>query len=192
MILREKSIAPTDVDDSHSHIAFYQGGVPRRATDTIVIYDSIYGGLRLTEPLFEDFGDFLDRLKKAAELAGGNALVSGDIVAKLTDWHESLREGSMPQGQQLVAPDGELVVYEPGSLVSVRMNGTLVERELLEVKFLDMGDTKLLMYRYKNRDDGDSWVPHDQIEATGQDWKQVFWDPSSNTFADPEDSDGRF
>lgn len=193
MILREKSIAPTDIDDAHSHIAFYQGGIPRRATDTIVIYDSIYGGLRLTEPLFEDFEEFLVRLAKAAELAGSEALVSDEIVRKMTEWHESLQEGSMPVGQQLTAPDGELVVFEPGSIVSVRINGTLVERELLEVKFLDMGETKLLMYRYKNRDDGDSWVPHEQVEPTGQDWKQVFWDPVTNEFTDPEeDGDGSF
>jgi hypothetical protein len=142
--------------------------------------------------LFEDFGEFLDRLKKAAEMARSEALISDDIVEKLMDWHSSLQEGSMPIGQQLVAPDGELVVYEPGSIVSVRMNGTLVERELLEVTFLNMGESKLLMYRYKNRDDGVSWVPHDQIEPTGQDWKRVFWDPGSNTFSDPEDSDGSF
>lgn len=191
MILREKSIAPTDIDDAHSHIAFYQNGVPRRATDTIVIYDSIYGGLRLTEPLFEDFGEFVDRLKKAAELAGPEALVSDTIVEKLMNWHGSLREGAMPPGRQLAAPDGELVVYEPGSFVSVRVNGTLVERELLEVKFVDLGDTKLLMYRYKNRDDGDSWVPHEQVEPTGQDWKLSFWNPVTNTFIDPE-NDGSF
>ncbi|WP_298165308.1 DEAD/DEAH box helicase [Novosphingobium sp.] len=189
MILREKSIAPTDIDDSHSNIAFYQNGVPRRATDTVVIYDSIYGGLRLTESLFEDFGEFLDRLNKAAAMAGNEALISADVVDKLMDWHGSLQEGTMPAGGHLVAPDGELVVYEPGSLVSVRINGTLVERELLGVQFLDMGDTKLLMYRYKNRDDGVSWVPHDQIEPTGQDWKQVFWNPANNTFSDPEDGD---
>jgi DEAD/DEAH box helicase domain-containing protein len=189
IILREKSIAPTDIDDSHSHIAFYQNGVPSRATNTVVVYDSIYGGLRLTESLFEEFGEVLDRLKKAAEMAGNDALIPGDIVEKLIDWHSSLQEGTMPLGRQLSAPNGELVVYEPGSLVSVRINGTLVERELLEVKFLEMGDTKLLMYRYKNRDDGDSWVPHDQIEPTGQDWKQVFWNPTTNTFEDPENAD---
>lgn len=193
MILREKSIAPTDIDDTHSHIAFYQNGALTRATDTIVVYDSIYGGLRLTEALFEDFGEVLDRLKRAAEMAGNDALIPGDIVGKLMDWHSSLQEGTMPVGRQLSAPSGELVVYEPGSIVSVRINGTLVERELLEVKFFDIGDTKLLMYRYKNRDDGDSWVPHEQIEPTGQDWKQVFWNPVTNTFEDPENvDDGSF
>ena len=125
-------------------------------------------------------------------MAGSEALVSDEIVENLMDWHGSLQEGAMPVGRHLIAPDGELVVYEPGSIVSVRMNGTLVERELLELKFLDLGETKLLMYRYKNREDGDSWVPHDQIEPTGQDWKQVFWHPGSNTFSDPEDSDGSF
>jgi DEAD/DEAH box helicase domain-containing protein len=192
MILREKSIAPTDIDEAHSHIAFYQSGVPRRATDTIVIYDSIYGGLRLTEPLFEDFADFLDRLKKAAALAGNEALVSDELVGKLVDWHASLQEGSMAVGQHLAPPDGELVVYEPGSIVSVRINGTLVERELLDIQFVDMGSTKLLMYRYKDRDDGDSWVPHNLVEPTGQDWKQVFWNPVSKIFTDPEDDDGAF
>jgi DEAD/DEAH box helicase domain-containing protein len=192
LILREKSIAPTDIDEAHSHIAFYQNGIPRRATDTIVVYDSIYGGLRLTEPLFEDFSDFLDRLQKAAEMSGDEALVSEDVIAKLLDWHESLQEGALSPGQQLAPPDGELVVYEPGSVVSVRINGTLVERELLEVQFLSMGDTKLLMYRYKNRDDGDSWVPHDQVEPTGQDWKQVFWNPKTGVFTDPEEDDGSF
>lgn len=99
----------------------------------------------------------------------------------------------MQVGRQLSAPSGELVVYEPGSIVSVRINGTLFERELLEVKFFDIGDTKLLMYRYKNRDDGDSWVSHEQIEQTGQDWKQVFWNPVTNTFEDPENvDDGSF
>ena len=104
MILREKSIAPSDIDDAHSHIAFYQSGVPRRATDTIVIYDSIYGGLRLTEPLFEDFSDFLERLQKAAEMAGDEALVSEDVIAKLLDWYESLQEGALSPGQQLAPP----------------------------------------------------------------------------------------
>lgn len=192
MILREKSIAPTDIDDAYSNIAFYQSGVPKRATDTIVIYDSIYGGLRLTEPLFEDFGEFLDRLRKAAELAASDALVSAEIVAKLVEWYSSLQEGAMPIGNALAAPAGELVVYEPGSIVSIRLNGTLVERELLDVKFIDLGDSTILMYRYKNREDGDSWAPHELIEPTGQDWKQVFWNPNTNAYADPEKIDGSF
>ncbi|WJY19834.1 DEAD/DEAH box helicase [Alteriqipengyuania flavescens] len=192
MILREKSIAPTDIDEAHSHISYYQAGVPKRATDTIVVYDSIYGGLRLTEPLFQDFDDFLEKLQKAAAMAGGDALVSGEIIEKLVDWYESLQEGTLPSPQQLAPPNGELVVYEPGSVVSVRMNGTLVERELLGLRFIDMGGSSMLVYKYKNSDEGDSWVPHDQVEPTGQDWKQVFWNPQTETFTDPEEDEGSF
>jgi DEAD/DEAH box helicase domain-containing protein len=79
-----------------------------------------------------------------------------------------------------------LVVYEPGSIVSVRIAGTLIERELLEPKLFTFGDTTMLMYRYKNRDDGESWVPHDQVEPTGQDWKHVIWNPETGTYIDPE------
>jgi len=186
ILLREKSIAPTDVDNAHTNIAFYQHGVPQRAIDTIVVYDSIYGGLRLTEPLFEGFGEYLERLGKAADMAGANALVSKDIVERLTNWLGSLSEGVTPTGPRLVAPEGELVVYEPGSVVSVRIAGTLMERELLEPKLFTFGDTTMLMYRYKNRDDGESWVPHDQVEPTGQDWKHVIWNPETGTFIDPE------
>lgn len=192
MILREKSIAPTDIDEAHSNIAYYQAGVPKRATDTIVVYDSIYGGLRLTEPLFQDFDDFLGKLHKAAAMAGGDALVSGKIITKLVDWYQSLQEGTLPSPQQLAPPDGELVVYEPGSVVSVRMNGTLVERELLGLRFIDMGGSSMLVYKYKNSDEVDAWVPHDQVEPTGQDWKQVFWNPQTETFTDPEEDEGSF
>ena len=45
LLLREKSISPNDIDCAHSNIAFYVDAAPRRATDTVVIYDSIYGGL---------------------------------------------------------------------------------------------------------------------------------------------------
>jgi DEAD/DEAH box helicase domain-containing protein len=58
LLLRDKSISPSDIDCAHTHIAFFVDGGPRRATDTIVIYDSIYGGLRLTEPLFNEFAVF--------------------------------------------------------------------------------------------------------------------------------------
>jgi DEAD/DEAH box helicase domain-containing protein len=79
LLLRDKSISPNDIDGAHTHIAFYVDGAPRRATDTIVIYDSIYGGLRLTEPLFSEFSNFMDMLDKAVQLAGSNAFVSGDV-----------------------------------------------------------------------------------------------------------------
>jgi len=186
LLLREKSIAPNDVDSAHTHIAFYDQGVPRRATDTIVIYDSIYGGLRLTEPLFSDFEDFLDRLGKAADLAGAGAFVTTEVVANLARWFGGLEEGLASPTAGLVAPEGDLIVFAPGSEVSVRVNGMLVERTLLEPRLFPIGSTQMLMYRYEGRGEGECWVPHEQVEATGQDWKHVFWNPQTGVITDPE------
>jgi DEAD/DEAH box helicase domain-containing protein len=187
LLLREKSIAPNDVDNAHTHIAFYDQGIPRRATDTIVIYDSIYGGLRLTEPLFSDFEDFIDRLGKAADLAGAGAFVTTEVVANLKRWFDTLEEGLAAPTAGLVAPDGEIIVFAPGSEVSARVNGMLVERTLIEPRLFPIGNTQMLMYRYEGRGDGECWVPHEQLEATGQDWKQVFWNPHTGKFTDPEE-----
>lgn len=189
LLLREKSIAPTDIDHAHTHIAFYDMGVPRRATDTIVVYDSIYGGLRLTEPLFTEFPDFLDRLERAADLAGGSAFVDESVVTRLREWLAGLSEGAASPTAGLKAPDGEFIIYAVGSEVSVRHNGVLVERTLLEPRLFEIGDTSMLMYRYEGHGEGQRWVAHDQIEPTGQNWKHVFWNPVTGEVSDPEAQD---
>lgn len=186
LLQREKSIAPTDVDFAHTHIAFYDSGVPRRATDTVVIYDSIYGGLRLTEPLFTEFPEFLDRLDKAACMAGSGAFVTDDVVAALRRWFSTLAEGVPIASAGLTPPDGDIIVYAPGSEVSVRLRGMLVERTVVEPRLFQIGDTSMLMYRYEGDGEGERWVPHDQIEPTGQNWKHVFWNPNTGVMTDPE------
>lgn len=193
LLVREKSLAPADIDSAATNIAYYVQGVPRRATDTIVVYDSIYGGLRLTEPLFPDFAEFLDKLDRAAELAGPSARIDSETVSKLRRWFASLDEGMVIDGEHLTPPAGEWVVYAPGSVVSIRKNGVLIERELLEPRLEILGGTELLMYRYKGRDGSIALVPHDAIEPTGQDWKKVFWNPATGVITDPDElAEGTF
>jgi len=193
LLIREKSLAPPDVDSAATNIAFYVQGVPRRAADTVVIYDSIYGGLRLTEPLFTDFGEFLDKLDRAASLTGNNARIDDGTVSRLRDWFFSLDEGLAIDGEHLTPPAGEWVVYSPGSIVSVRKNGVLIEREIVRPRLEKVADMDLLMYQYKGPDGATALVPHDAIEPTGQDWKRVFWNPKTDEITDPDElADGSF
>ncbi len=179
LLLREKSISPNDIDSAHSHIAFYVDGAPRKATDTIVVYDSIYGGLRLTEPLFTEFPDFMDKLDKAAAIAGANAFVSGDLAQKLRAFFETLTSGAGAAMQAPAPGDGEYVIYAPGSSVAVLHNGVLLDRLIVEPKLFTLGSTEMLMYRYDTGGRGDGWVPHDQIQPTGQDWSYAYWNPTT-------------
>jgi DEAD/DEAH box helicase domain-containing protein len=192
LLLRDKSISPNDIDSAHTHIAFYVEGAPRRATDTVVIYDSIYGGLRLTEPLFGEFSNFLDMLDKAAELAGSSAFVSSDTVIKLRTWFETLAPGTPAASELPAAASGEYVIFAPGSVVAILHQGALVDRELLEPKLFPVGDTKMLMYRYDTGGRGDAWVPHDQVQKSGQDWHYALWNPESNEIRDVADSNDSF
>lgn len=179
LVQREKSISPNDIDSAYTNIAFYEAGAPRRATDTVVVYDSIYGGLRLTEALFAELPDFISRLEKAAQLAGDGAFVSQEIASKLRVWYGSLQQGTAAGERALTPSDGEYVVFTPGSTVAVLHQGMLVERQLLHPVLFPIGDTKMLMYQYDTagRTDGQGFVPHDQIQATGQDWSYSYWNP---------------
>ena len=143
-----------------------------------MVYDSIYGGLRLTEPLFTELSEFLERLQKGAELAGPNAFVPEEIAAKLLAWCSTLQAGGVSAERSLAPEDGEYVIYTPGSEVAVLHQGVFVERRVLEPILQSVGDTQMLMYRYDTGNRGGSgFVPHDQIQATGQDWSYSYWNP---------------
>ncbi len=125
LLLRDKSISPNDIDSAYTHIAFYVDGAPRRVTDTIVVYDSIYGGLRLTEPLFAEFSTFLDMLDKAAKLAGPNAFIGSNTSEQLREWFAALRPGDASAANMPLASEGEYVIFAPGSEVTVLHLGVL-------------------------------------------------------------------
>lgn len=192
LLLREKSISPNDVDNAAANIAFYDSGAPKRVVDTIVIYDSIYGGLRLTEPLFSDLPDFLDKLDKAAELAGADAFVPEDIAAKLRVWLGTMKEGTASPERALAPADGEYVIYTPGSEVAVLHQGVFVDRKLLKPELFSVGDTNMLMYSYETDGRAIGWVPHDQIQSTGQNWSFSYWDPKTGVIRPAEQEDGTF
>jgi len=88
------------------------------------------------------------------------------------------------------APDGWFHVYKPGSIVSVLFNGNFVQREIIEPKLADPFNTgvKTLFYTYRLKS-GTDFVPHNQVQPTGQDWPWVVWSPETNEFQDLDQPD---
>lgn len=191
ILIREKSIAPHDLDYASTRIALYERGVPRKVTDTVVIYDAVYGGLRLTEPLYTDFEEFIDRLKTAASRAGSEAFIDMPTVLKLCTWFGELQPGLSTETDQLSAPTGELLVYAPGSRVCAMVNGMLQERVLLEPQLETVLGTQTLYYGYEVPE-GRAYVQHDNIQPTGHEWRKVFWNPLTGMITEPESDDGGF
>lgn len=191
MLVREKSIAPHDLDRAATRIALISGGAPRKVTDTIVIYDAVYGGLRLTEPLFSEFGSFLERLKRAAESAGDEAFIDSQTADAICEWYGGLQEGLALDGVAAATRDGELLVYAPGSRVSVRRNGMLIERVLLEPTYQDVFGERTLVYSCEGSD-GKHYILPDTIEPSGQDWRQVYWNAETGSFTELDAELGGF
>ena len=192
LLKREKSVSPNDIDSASTHIAIYKNGTPSRALDTIVIYDSIYGGLRLTEPLYNELASYITRLSKAAELAGHHAAVPEDIAAKLEVWAGGLSVGSPGPADQLVPSEGELLIYAPESVVSVLQNNVLFERTLIAPMMLNFAGSEILVYSYDTGNGSTGMIPHEQVQATGQDWSYAFWNPRTNQIRDANSDEAAF
>jgi DEAD/DEAH box helicase domain-containing protein len=191
MLVREKSIAPHDLDRAATRIALISHGAPQKVTDTIVIYDAVYGGLRLTEPLFSEFGSFVTRLKRAAEAAGDEAFIDQKTADAICQWYESLEEGLALGAGSAPAREGEILVYAPGSRVSVRRGGMLIERVILEPAYQVVFGERTLVYSCEGAD-GKHFILPDTIEPSGQDWRQVYWNAETGSFTEIDAEDGAF
>jgi DEAD/DEAH box helicase domain-containing protein len=188
IISRDRSIAPQDIDATSTNIALLTESGPRRLTDAVVVYDSVYGGLRLTEELFSNFEGYITQLGRAADLAGSDAIVTDEIAERLKRWSAGLCFGEAAVRGLFLVPDGFLQVYKPGSVVSIFLNGVLSHRELIEPKFIDPFETgtKQLFYSYKN-DRGVGYIPHNQVQPTGQDWSWTLWNPETKEYQELDD-----
>jgi DEAD/DEAH box helicase domain-containing protein len=182
----EHNVAPAELRSAHQNISLCSVAGAKPIDDAIVIFDNVAGGLRLSAPLFSSFAALLDRLERAARLAGDEALLALPTVERLRAWHASLGSASSQQTEGPALAAGELMVFAPQSEVAVRVRGVLEERKLIEPQFLSMGEQDVLMYRYEAAPDVHAWVAHDQVQAIGSNWSQVIWNPISNQFREIE------
>ena len=199
LLARERSIAPQDIDSAHTNIArATEAGLQRHITDMVVIYDSVYGGLHLTENLFDEFSRFIERLRLGAELSDGDGLVSTETAHNLEQWANGLSDDASDaydwDSPKIDVPEGWIRVFKPGSLVGIYSGGVLQDRELIEPKYIDdpfNPGIKTLYYIYQHDRDrsGVNYTPADGIVPSGQDWDFVLWNPDTGEFRDLETPD---
>ena len=198
LLARDRSIAPQDIDSAHTNIALAtEAGLRHPITDIVVVYDSVYGGLRLTENLFDEFSRFIERLSLGAGLSQGDGIVRAETAALLEQWAQGLSEdsnealgGDFPQ---INVPEGWLQVFKPGSLVGVYSRGELHDRELVEPKYIDPlnSGTQALYYTYQDsrNQGGVSFTPADGVVPSGHEWDWVLWNPDTGEYRDMETSE---
>jgi DEAD/DEAH box helicase domain-containing protein len=174
------SIAPAELRTAHANISLFGPSGPRAIDDAIVIFDNVCGGVRLSAPLFSDLGSILGRLRKAADLAGAEALLSGSTVERLINWHSGLQASQASVEAMPQVEAGEMLIFAPKSKVGLRLRGEVIERTLLEPQFISTGEEDILMYRYETEANGHAWVSHKQVEPIGNEWRFAAWNPAAN------------
>jgi len=72
-------------------------------------------------------------------------------------------------------------------MVSIFLNGVLVERELIAPRLDDPFHTgaKQLYYSYQNNR-GLGFIPHEQVQVTGQGWSWTLWNPETGEYQELE------
>lgn len=188
LLARDRSIAPQDIDAAYTNLAMLSDSGPKRVTDCIVIYDAVYGGLRLTENLFTDFERYMEQLVTAAELAGDDAVVPPDLAYEVRCWADQLEDGETLSGHHEAVPDGWIQVFKPDSEVALYHNGLLISVRVGYPEFVNLGDVKALMYSYM-RKDVKHMVAHAQLQGVGQDWQWALWNPETGEIRDLDDPD---
>ncbi|WP_445193916.1 DEAD/DEAH box helicase [Sphingomonas sp. Tas61C01] len=178
MLTRDQCVQSKDIDFAETCVAIQHPSGPVRVDDAICIYDTIYGSLRLSAPLFDRLPVYIDRLGRAADVAGEDALLPSALATKLQQWFEHLSKATSPAASPaIVLKAGEYQIFAPGSEVGVISKGQAHERRLLEPQLLSHADHDVVMYRYESSPGVNAWVPHEQLQATGQNWKLAIWTP---------------
>ncbi|MGN6208859.1 hypothetical protein [Asticcacaulis sp.] len=183
LLCRERSVAPSDVDCAFTNIAIMTDGAPKKISDAIVIYDTVYGGLRLTEDLYHHFSEYAAQLDRAAGLAGRAALVPDDVTERIKLWAEELETADVLANPVMIAPGGMYMVYKPGSTVGMYFQGVLVSREIVAPRLIDLMNDgqKQLAYIY-DHNGRKSFVSHEEIQPIDDDSQFIYWNPDENTF----------
>jgi len=189
LLCRDKSIAPHDIDTSHANVRIGRGTQLQPANDAIIIYDSVYGGLRLTESLFYEIDGYMEQLRRAVEIAGEDAKVSEDTLDSLQAWL-----GALHSSDAAVVVDSDwLSVYRPGCVVSTSKNYLAgdTEYEIIRPEYDDrfgIGNPQLI-YICKSIAQPSQLeaINHESIDPFGRNSEMVLWNPDTGEYRELED-----
>ena len=191
LLCRDKSISTRDVDYDYKNVLIRAASAPHSTTDTIIIYDSVYGGLRLTESLFDEIDRYMGQLSRAVKIAREDAIVREDTLNKFQTWLHTLNSDDLGENINVNVPKGWLLVYKPGSVVGINVYSGIVDREIIEPRYGDPFNIGNPQLNYICKDPAQSSVRStvnvESVVPSGNDWEQVLWNPETDEYRELDD-----
>lgn len=183
LFCRTHSIARQEIDFSPKDIAIRSPAGTQQLEDGLAIYDNIHGGLRLTSKLYDELPELSERLARSARALGEQAMVDPETAERFVSWVAALQPALPAHFGPIEVPEGQMLIYAPGSTVQFRKNGMAIEARLGHPDLIEIAGEKLLMYQYEAEPGSKCWVAHDSIEASGSEWARTLWNPVSKEFS---------
>lgn len=194
LMLREYSISLQDVDSVATNISLIREGMREPVSNMIVIFDATHGSLRLTEPAYLQFERLLDQLERSTTMTPSkDRLLSGNVVSNLRNWFDQLgnEDKSGLDVGSFSVPSGWIQIFDVGSIVTQRdSKGVHRDIEIIDRSFFDLGDGPKLFYQYRTgttADDTTQMVLAERVEAVGDDWNLIYWNPETGETRDSFD-----
>lgn len=180
------NIESNDVELSVGECALVGPQGPMRIANSIVIYDAAYGGMRLTEKLFDDFltnvvdDCFADHLREQFE----THVWPMDVLQSILDWLQALSVKQITALPAPTWPDHVTTFFAPGSVVSVFDGGRSEERQLKSTITMTIDGRTQLYYKYGTADAKGAQtklVPASLLQPSGHKWTVLHEGGSGNS-----------
>lgn len=200
VFVREYSISTQDVHSTNTKIFLRNRGENWVRGKCIVVYDEIYGSLRLTEKLYHEFQHVLDRLQESVDFEeDANLKTAVDWVRDEVSTFDGGKEGDgaiafLDDSQNTSMSQDYVRVFAAGSVVCWRKKGQMA----VEVKIIEpivdpiILDGKLV-YRIESK-----YTRHLALasslepSANPDEWSYAWWNRRTQMYEEPpeEEEDG--
>ena len=195
VFVREYSISTQDVHSAATNISLQNMGENWVHGKCIVVYDEIYGSLRLTEKLYLEFPHVLDRLHAAADFEKDENLKTTvawvrDEVSKFDGGEEGDGAAAFPDDPQSPnSPQRYVQVFTVRYVVCWRQKGQMaVDVKIIEpIVDPEMFDGELLYRIEVPRESvlARQLVRASLIEPSADAWSYAWWNLQTQMYEEP-------
>ena len=186
------SIASQDIDSVGTRIRIKRPSGPQPAKNMIVVYDTAHGGIRLTDALYDNLMELVEKLRRGATNDPGPGQLGTGLAKAVEEWAKGLpmnaTGGGVSTKPDIEVPDGWHLVFKPGSVVSVPLGGAFSERKLIRPRLIEMDPEDFeLFYEFEHPNpEVKGRIPARSIEALGDEFEYALWKPETGEFQEIE------
>ena len=188
---REYSVSLKDINSHSTNISVRSADFNGRQQGCVVVYDEIYGSLRLTERLFLEFEHILTRVIESlkSEPEDDKLHLKEQDVTRIQEEVSKFTDSSIfGDEDEKSVPTGKLPAYKPGSHVLLRDQiGTCgIEVVVVQPTIMD-GE-----FMYQIKDDSNRqgkppakrWVLASRIQLLNgsENWELAWWNPLTEEY----------